>query len=113
MTLNLIAGWKAAWRYHVVIAGALLAAASAAYGYSDAVKALVTPQTFALFTLAMGVAIPVLRVIAQPNANMAVLAASLSTTVPALVAAAAETQHTDVAQSEPAVPVTPTKDTTT
>lgn len=91
----LINGWKAAWRYHVVIAGALLAVISGGYLSSATVKAALSPDHFALLTAAIGLLIPVLRVMKQPDATAAV------------VAQAAVDQ---LKKTEPAAPADPPKD---
>lgn len=93
--MTLIDGWKAAWRYHVVIAGAALTAISIGYVFSSTIQASLSPAHFALLTALVGAAIPVLRVLKQPDATAAVVAQAAidainKTTAPAAPASTSE-----------------------
>lgn len=88
--IKLIDGWQAAWRYHVVIAAAALAAVNylaehpdVAGQLSQAAAATLPPDVMTKVNVYAPLVILFLRLIKQPKASAAVEAAATNTTAPA------------------------------
>lgn len=81
--MQLIDGWKAAWRYHVVIAAAALAALNWGVAHSDVVAQFVDTDQMAMLNKWVPLLIIILRVVRQPAATAAVQAAAAKDTAPA------------------------------